>query len=112
MKVYLIQEDYECQQEDSYGEVSDVRRAEVVAVCLSREAMLKALADVVTSNAEEYYSVDIDDYDIHEVEVGDKGYLTNDYKEFSWTKLTDEERASVEQEITRLTNERIEKYGG
>ena len=112
MKVYLIQEDYTCEVENGLGECNEEKQSYVQAVCLSRDMMLKALADVIVHNAEEYYDVDIRDYRIYEADVEDGGYVTLDSREFSFVNLTDVERASVEQEITRLTNERIEKYGG
>lgn len=105
MKIYIIQENYTCEVEDSFGEMDDVESKYVTAVCLSRDAMLKALAECITHNTEEYYKVGIDDYEIHEVEVGEQGYTTSDYKEFSFTKLTDEERDFVKSEVERLNKE-------
>jgi len=110
MKIYIIQEDYQCQEESSFGEMSDVERKYVVAVCLSREAMLKALAECIQHNCEEYFTVGIDDYKIHEVEVGDNGYTTSDYKEFTFAKLTDEERNVVKSEVERLDKEFWDKF--
>lgn len=110
MKIYIIQEDYGCQEESAFGEMSDVERKDVTAVCLSREAMLKALADCIAHNTEEYYNVGIDDYEIHEVEVGEQGYTTSDYQEFSFTKLTDEERNFVKSEVERLNKEFWEQF--
>ena len=102
MKIYIIQENYTCEVENGFGECNEEKQSYVQAVCLSRDMMLKALADVIVHNAEEYYDVGIGDYRLYEADVEDGGYITLDSREFSFVNLTDEERVFVKQEIERL----------
>lgn len=107
MKIYIIQEDYDCTEEDSLGKCSEVHRDSVVSIATTREDMLKALAIAAAENCEEYYFAGIDDYVIHEAEITDGG-ITD---EFDYVKLTDEEKDKAKKLKGEHDRYLQEKYG-
>lgn len=107
MKIYIIQEDYDCTEEGWSGKCSKVHRESVVSIATTREDMLKALAIAAAENCEEYYFAGIDDYVIRETEITDGGITDK----FNYVKLTDEEKDKAEKLKEEHDRYLQEKYG-
>lgn len=107
MKIYIIQEDYTCDVETTFGEMGEAQRNDVVAIASSREDAIKALANCIYRNSEEYCKVDTNDYNVYEVDAESGKILYEDKGEIHDVWLSDEETEQVE----KLVKELEEKKG-
>ncbi len=107
MKIYIIQENYISEVESSFGEMGEAQRNEVVAIASSREDVIKALANCIYYNSEEYCKVDTNDYNVYEVDAESGKILYEDKGEIHSLWLSDDERERVE----KLVKELEEKKG-
>lgn len=107
MKIYIIQEDYTCGVETTFGEMGEEHRNDVVAIASSKEDVIKALANCIYYNSEEYCKVDVNDYDVYEVDAESGKILYDDKGEIHSVWLTDDEKEQVEAMVKELKERRV-----
>lgn len=69
--VYIVRENYSCEEENACGDCYDVERKDIVGVCKSKEVASELVGMAVDRNNEEYYKVDARDYEVLEAVLFD-----------------------------------------
>lgn len=69
--VYIVRENYSCEEENACGDCYDVERKDIVGVCKSKEVASELVGMAVDRNDEEYYKVEARDYEVMKAELYD-----------------------------------------
>lgn len=69
--VYIVRENYSCEEENASGDCYDAERKDIIGVCKSEEVASELVSMAVDRNHEEFYKVNARDYEVMKAELYD-----------------------------------------